>query len=739
MMRNWLSRPLWSILLLLPTALPAAEPLCRPMDMPQTPETPVVTGPDRMLRLWSDMAELEEKTRDGMFLGNVLVRRQDQVLRAEKVTYRHAEDAILATGEATLWDPRFTAKAQEVTLIGETRGEAVAAEYWLPTRRGHGEAEKVIRQGEHKIHLDEGYYTTCDPEKEFWRLQAQNIDLDLAEDIGVARDVTVRLGGTPVLYAPYVSFPLSDQRKSGLLPPKMGQSDTRGLEFELPYYWNIAPNYDATFTPRLMTKRGLGLNSEFRYLSARSQGTAEWEFLPNDREFDEDRSFFRLNHQTRFNQSLLGTVLYQEASDNHYFEDMGTGLEMSNTTYLERRGDLWINGGWFAALARVHDYQTLDPNPAMRPYRRLPQIRMLTGWPGGNRALNVRLQGDLTWFDRDLETAKTPTGLRNDWQAKISYPFRQAGWFVDPAVTFHYTRYALEDQPTGYDGQLDRFVPKFTLDTGLIFERALPFRQREWLQTLEPRLFYRHAPHRDQDEIPVFDTAATGFTLAQMFRSEFYAGPDRVGDEQRLTAAVFSRILDPNNGEERLRLGLGQMVYFNDPEVALPGQTATNQDQSDLIGEISVKPTPAWMFTHMTHWGEEQNTARQHLFRARYHPEPWKALNFAYRMRDESLGEAMEQTDISWQWPLSRHWRSLGRWNYSLEHQESLEALLGLEYESCCWAIRTVFRRYLRNTSGEFSNGVYVQFELKGLGRLGKKTSTLLTEQIPGFSPLIGE
>jgi len=738
----WFCQSLLTVMLalLFSAAHAGPEALCRPLEewlppRPTLPSSDAAGTENQILRLWSERAELEDKKQRSLFLGGVLAQRLNQVLRAEEVSYQHDQDMLLATGKVTLWDEQFIAKADEVTLRGENEGQAKAAEYWLPQRRGHGKASKVIRYNEHQLRLENSYYTTCDPLHEFWRLQAKTLDLDLAAQQGTARQVTVQMGGVPILYTPYLRFPLGDQRQSGVLPPRVGYADNRGVELEVPYYWNLAPNYDATITPHLMSQRGLGIDSEFRYLTPGSQGIAQWEYLPYDRVYGEGRSLFSLNHQTRFTPQLLTTLLYQEASDNQYFTDFGSGLELASTTHLERRADVWFSGGWFSGLARVQDFQTLDPNPAARPYRRLPQILLTTGLPARNRALNVSAQADINWFDRDVDSV--PTGLRQDWQAQLSYPWYRPGWFIEPALTLQYTAYQLSDQPQNAREQINRFVPKLTLDSGLVWERALDFKQRKWLQTLEPRLFYRYAPHRDQDDIPIFDTAQTGFSLAQMFRSEFYAGPDRIGDEQRLTLALVNRVLESDSGAERLRLGIGQVHYFHHPTVTLPGGQTI--DQSDIIGEISIRPTPAWFVTHTAQWDKEQGQARQHYFHIRYHPATWKALNFAYRMRDESLGEAMEQADISWQWPLSTHWRTLGRWNYSLEYGQSVESLVGLEYDACCWAVRTVFRRHLLNLEQDYSTGFYVQFELKGLGRLGKKTSTLLTEQIPGFSPLAGE
>ncbi|MDM8563939.1 LPS assembly protein LptD, partial [Candidatus Marithioploca araucensis] len=345
-------------------------------------------------------------------------------------------------------------------------------------------------------------YTTCDPKKEIWRLSADKMTLNNAKSEGTARDVTIRILGLPVFYFPYISFPIGDERKSGFLLPNLGTSDETGVEFSIPYYLNLAPNYDATITPRYMSRRGLLLNTEFRYLTQQSSGNLEMEYIPYDQAFGSDRSSLSFRHNGSITKRWRTDINLNYVSDQRFFEELGTNITVASITHLERRGDLYYTGNGWLGIGRLQTFQTLDPIPAARPYNRLPQLSFQTFLPQWNRKLNTEVKAELVRFDRDIAVVDGPIGNRMDFQPSLNFPWRTPGTFVVPKLSLRYTRYDLENVATDKKTTPDRLLFTFSTDSGLFFERELNVWNNDLIQTLEPRLFYRYTPYQDQTDIP---------------------------------------------------------------------------------------------------------------------------------------------------------------------------------------------------------------------------------------------
>ncbi|MCP4696583.1 MAG: LPS assembly protein LptD [Gammaproteobacteria bacterium] len=694
------------------------------------PERPLLTreteGEEVLLS--ADTAVMQEETKTSTFSGDVQLQRTGQVLRANKIKYHQGTNQVNADGDITLWDKRFVISGAQAQLQDE-KGSVSQAKYWLLTRRGHGQAKHVDKESDNLIHLKKTGYTTCPPDSEMWRLQSRRISLDFAADRGTARDVTVRIKDIPVFYTPYISFPISDKRQSGLLVPRIGDSSSLGFEFSIPYYWNLAPNYDATITPRLMSKRGLMLQTEFRYLTARTGSQANWEYLYEDNVFDGNRSLFRFQHLNRFSDNLSGGMLYNEVSDRHYFEDFGSALNVVSTTHLERYAFLKYRGLGYHITGRMQSYQTLDTNPNARPYARLPQILFQTTLPKRNKRLNFGLEAEAVYFDQDKTSLDTPFGGRFDLRPGVTFPVRGTAGFIIPKLSFRYTRYKLRHTSEGADETPERGLPSFSTDAGVFLERPLKIKNTALLQTLEPRLFYHYVPYKNQSDLPVFDTSVYDFSYAQMFREDRFSGPDRAGDEHRLSMGLATRFVGRNTGKEYLRAGLGQSVYFRDRRVTLPGKAEKTENSSNIVTEIAGRFGKGLSASHTLQWDPHEQETIQNTMRLRYHPKPKRAINLSYRSRNDLL----EQTDISWQWPINSQWSTVGRWNYSLPSARTLETFIGIEYESCCWAFRLITRRYLQNLDGDYQTGWFFQLELKGLAGIGKKTDKFLRENVPGF------
>jgi LPS-assembly protein len=704
--------------------------LCKPFSeaAPPRPDLPPPVGD--FVRLSGDNAVVLEKQGTSTLQGNVFVQRGEQILSTPHVIYDRNNDIAEAEGNFTFWDSDYVISGSSVQLREKNQGKMKNVEYWLLNRRARGHAEKLTKDSKDIVNLEQASYTTCDPNKEYWRLDTGSLTLDKANARGTARDVKLRILDVPVFYFPYLSFPLGNERKSGFLVPRLGTSDETGVEFSIPYYFNLAPNYDATFTPRFMSRRGILLRSEFRYLTQASGGELNFEYLPHDNAFGEDRGSLVFRHNGLIGKRWLTDININYASDRRYFEELGNNVSVASITHLERRADLtYIGYGW-GLLGRLQTFQTLDPNPAARPYQRLPQLLFKTYLPERNRQFNLELQAEGVRFDRDINVVEGPIGNRFDIESIFSFPWRTPGTFVVPKLSLRYTRYDLDNVAADDKTTHNRFLFTFSTDSGLFLERDVNWFGTDLVQTLEPRLFYRYTPYRDQADIPIFDTAEYDLSFLQLFRENRFSGADRVDDGHQVTFGLTSRLLGSNTGVEHLRASIGEIFYFQDRRVTLPDQFDETDSSSSIIAELATQFAKGWRASSTVRWNPHAQNTEHTVLRLRYHPEQERIFNVSYRLRDNSL----EQTDISFHWALGRRWNILGRWNYSLPSEKTLESVVGLEYSSCCWSIRAITRRYLNNIDGlSYLNGFFLQFQLKGLGSIGKKADSFLEQRIPGY------
>jgi LPS-assembly protein len=665
--------------------------------------------------------------------GNVEVQRGDRQLLADQVTYNEASEVLEATGNVHFWD-------EGVYLAGD-RGrmefqsdvtEAEGASYLVLEEHAHGSAGHVRLTGEDLLAVRNSTYSTCNPGEEDWILSASEIKLDKRKDVGTARNALVKFKKIPIFYSPYLTFPLSDARKSGFLVPSFRVSSSTGYDFTIPYYFNLHPQFDATAGVRGMTDRGVQLQGEFRYLTRLGTGQLAAEVLPDDDKFDDHREAVHFQHQGSFAPRWGTNVDFGWVSDRHYFEDLGTNLAMSGRTFVEQRGDLTYGGRNWSALLRAQNFQTVDSTVAGedRPYKRLPQFLLTYNHHERNRQLNYGGFGEVVNFDRSAG----PTGVRFDARPFVSFPLRSAGWYVIPRGSVRFTQYDLSHPVAGRsDESPSRLVPTLSMDSGLVFDRDLTIAGQHLTQTLEPRAFYLLVPHVGQDDIPVFDTSDLTFSFASLFREERFSGADRVGDANQLALAISSRLLSPGEGEELARVSVGQLVYFRDREVTLPGEPEPDTSTSPFVAEAAMNVGNRWRALAGLQWNWDDAHSDRHTVSLRYMPDAQRVVNVAYRFVRRSTTDDIDQLDSSIAWPVGRDWRVVGRFNYSFDNSRILETFGGLEYESCCWAFRTVVRRYLSNVDGDYNNGFFAQLELKGLTGVGRSAVDFLERSIPGY------
>jgi LPS-assembly protein len=685
-------------------------------DAPSTVSAERMSGrPDRELILERDV----EITRGAM------------TVNSDRATYRVLEDEVDAAGNIRMRRYGDTYTGDELRLkIDEGTGYVLHPTYRLEKNNGQGSAERIDFEAQDRATVTEGTYSTCEGPDPDWYLKSGTLKLDSGRDVGLATKTIVYFKGVPILGTPAMSFPLSDARKTGFLPPTIGTSSKGGMDVTVPYYVNIAPNRDLTLYPRVFARRGVQLGAEGRYLGETYFGQTRVEVLPNDLETKTNRYAIASTHTHTFAPGFWYNWNVNKASDDNYPSDFSRTITEASQRLLLR--DLNINyaSPYWSATARVSGYQVLqDPlAPIGRPYDRLPQISLRAG------------RQDVEGFDWSTDSELTrfwhpdaPGGDRLVLNPRISYPILHPSYFITPKLSLHASRYNLE-RPfvPGAPTDLSRVVPTFSVDSGLVFERDARFFGQPMTQTLEPRLFYVHTPYRDQRAFPLFDTAEADLSFSQLFSENRFIGNDRISDANQLTAAVVSRYIEPT-GVERMRLALGQRYYFTDQRVTLQGTTRTDT-KSDVLLSASGRLTSTLTVDGNLQYDQTLGATRRSNYGARWQPAPKKVLNLIYR-RDQP--NKLEQVDVSAQWPLTNRLYGVGRVNYSLPDRRTAEGLLGVEYKADCWIFRVVGQR-IPTATGKANSAIFFQLELSGLTRLGSNPIEALRSSVPGYQ-LIGQ
>jgi len=658
--------------------------------------------------------------------GNVELQRGSQQLKSDHLEYNEAAELIDVEGHVQFWDDGAYASGERAHLdLGTETTTLTGADYIFLDTHSRGEAGEAVITGKKIVTVNDANYTTCNPGSNVWQLNTGELELDFAEDVGTAHNVWLEVGGVPIFYTPYATFPLSNKRKSGFLIPSVRVANTTGFDLTVPYYFNIAPNHDATLAGRLMTKRGVQLQGEYRYLTKLDNGLVAGEYLPDDREFGSYRAALKVLERGTFARRWSSYVDYNWVSDTDYFTDLGTNLAIASTSFLDQTASINYAGDGWSGLARVQAFQTIDDTiaPTDRPYKRLPQFFVAGNERRRNERFNPGGHGELVNFDRSAGVV----GQRADLKPTLDYQQRSASWFIVPKVSLRFTHYELENTMPGQSNSLSRTIPTASLDTGMFFERDWAIGDGGFLQTLEPRLYYLYVPFKNQSDLPVFDTGTFDFDFSQLFRDNRFSGADRVGDANQLSLALTSRWLAGDTGEEYLRFDIGQIRYFRDREVTLPGEPVETSDGSPLVAGITATIARRWQAVAGIQWDFDEDQVEKSNFGVRYQPDPLRVANLSYSFSPDNF----EQADTSLAWPLARDWRFVGRWAYSLQQNKTVEAFGGIEYESCCWAFRTVLRRYLSGT--QMTNSFLFQLEFKGLTGVGGGTVDFLERSIPGY------
>jgi len=678
--------------------------------------------------------------------GDAELRRDGLAIFADHLLYRQDSRDLAADGAVHVEQNGDVLTGLHLDYNLDTRvGDLTKSTYRLAEGNARGTADNMHMDGKGGYVLHTVTYTTCPAGNDDWMLEMDRLDIDRATQIGVAHDAVVDFKGVPILYSPWMDFPLTGQRKTGLLAPVFGSTTAGGTDLTVPFYLNLAPNYDATFAPRYMAKRGLMVGSEFRYMSASYNGDIQLDELQHDKLTQTSRSHQAYKQTQNLGDGFSDTIDLNRVSDDAYYRDISTTVAGTSQVNLLRAGALNYDGGWWNASTRVQSFQTLqDPlAPVAIPYKSTPQILV-----GAHHDVS-----DATaTFTGEYDNFSHPTAInaqRLVMYPSISYPLLyDTGYYVTPKIGVHSASYVFGQNNTAGQPNTSVNVPIFSLDSGMAFEHDVSIAGHGLVQTLEPRAYYVYIPYRNQDMLPSFDSALSTFSYSQIFTENRFVGGDRVGDANQVTLAATSRLIDADNGAELLRALLGERFSFTQPRVNLivPNATltpvtgsmpTTSTNRSDILAGLSGKPTNSMSFDTLVQYNPSGLGAEMYSISGRYQPEAGKVLNVGYRFTSPNINPNlnMRQVDISEQWPLYGRWTSVVRWNYSMLEKRTLEGLVGLEYNQSCWVGRLVMQRFTTSTL-QVSTAIFLQLDLTGLAGVGSDPGEALHRSVPGYTKL---
>lgn len=702
------------------------------------------------------------------YFGNVVIKHADQQLSSDNANYDSVAKTLDIHGDAYYSDDDLTVHTNAGTFdLGSDQAKLRDVLFIAPSAPLRGHASAVIRDSKTISRYQDVAYTSCPSGNQDWVIHASELKIDKEEGEGTAKNAWLEFKGAPIFYSPYMSFPTDSNRKSGFLAPSFGSTQRSGINFGIPYYFNIAPNYDATFKPRYLTKRGILLAGDFRYLTESSQGQTNLELIPDDYlKQNQPRFFGSVKHTTRFTDKIHTNVDLNYVSDKNYFAELGSALSLPNFSYLKSQADVGYYGDMMNAVARVENYQSIDKylTGNKLPYRKLPEIDInfkheLNQLPV---PLNVALNNEFVYFQH----SSLLNGQRSNIKPTISMPLQSESAYITPKASLQYTNYFLSNPLiSGYSSQISRTLPIFSTDSGMTFERNLTLNGKGYLNTIEPRLFYLYIPRENQKDIPIFDTSAYDIWFNTLFRENRFSGLDRVQDANQVTMAVSSRLIDEHTGKERAKFSLGNIVYFQDREVQAPFYIQKNDANGKSTLETFTPPTETGSFSNVI--GELSAQINDHVAidsgiqfdpyqndisrgKAILHltNKPNEIINIGYRYRKiaptiiPNRENDIIQSDMSFHYPIYDNWSAVGRWQYSLLYNSTQESFLGIEKENCCWRFRVVGRRYVNNLNvfsngadvqGVSQTGIFFQVELKGLTGMGEKLDTFLEQNIYGY------
>lgn len=777
-----------------PVTIVADQSILSQLDTSRMSGNVKITQPDRSIS-----ADLAYLNRDPITLKPASIDAYGQVILREpgKLAIANTGHFNLADKSGTLSDAIYR---MSFGVVDEPITQPVAQPIVNTNVNGWGVAKKVTREPSGVILVEKGTYTACPPSSSVWHIFANRLTLNKDSGRGDAYNATLFIKDMPVMYTPFFSFPLDNRRKTGFLYPTVGHSSTSGYEFGIPFYWNIAPNYDATITPDVLTERGLQLNADFRYLTNSSNGDIHGSFLPNDREFAQfqqdalndyapstpgldtleddsnNRYFVSLRDDRAYNANWSSHLYLNHASDDYYFEDFNSDPAQITDNQILNEGDIYFNSEHWNFAGQLQGYQTLHPinqGFVANQYEKLPELVLTGNYPTTPSGLAFQVNNQFDDFfiaANPQQDTEQPQGTRLYVAPDINYPKYWTWGYIKPDIELTETQYQLHDQVPGEANSINRLLPIIDIDTGLFFDRNTHLFGHNYQQTLEPRLFYLYVPYVNQDDIPLFDTSVQPFSFSQLFMTNRFTGIDRIGDTNQISLAATTRFIDEDTGNQKVEASIGQIYYFEQRRVSI-GNEPTDMDlapvdnevpnntlSSPIAADFNYSVSPHWNIDTNAAWDPNYQQTNDANILFQYKTDNRHILNLGYTFLlggdtfippqgstepTDAKKNNLSQTDFSAVWPLGQNWTVMGRWNYNLSHDYPQTYFAGLQYDACCWSFRAVVGRdfnYLdNNDKPQFNNEIYFQIALKTLGSLGGSNPSGLLGTIPGYKDTFGQ
>ena len=659
------------------------------------------------------------------FSGEVQLKRGDQSVEAEQITYDEQSELFEARGSVIFEKPDLRLTTDQLNFDQKNdSGEFNAASFELHDRHASGNASKVAILDESRSRFTNILYTTCDPGDRDWHFTSDKFEINDETGLGTAHHATIYFQEIPFFYLPYFQFPIDDRRITGVLTPTFNISDADNSHLAVPIYWNIAPNFDTTFVPAWYPDRGLLYDSEHRYLFRHHRGQVDYSRIEDDITTD-TRWFKKWQHRANYTDvGLTGSLLLQEVSDDDFISDFDRLVPGSDEIdYLDRHVQLIHTGSSWKTSLLWQNYQTVDSIIPIvsRPYQRLPQLTINSQFQRHENGMQFNIQNELVHFKREQsingDRAHLTPGL--NWLSDGSW------YFFQPQLQYAFTEYSLENNTLG-DNSIERGLPIASIDSGLFFERTMG-PDDSWLQTLEPRLYFVHIPFEDQSDIPDFDTSLLADSYANFFRANRFLGADRIGDTDQVTFGLGSRIYDNDDGAQLMYARIGQIFYAKDRKVSL-SNTIDERDSSNIIAEIDVYPTPYLKIGAAAVYDEVLEEVTQKRYRIN-----WAKDGFAANAEYYLTGLTLEQTSFSVVYPVNELWTVVAKQHESLLFDKPVENLFGLSYESCCWGLKILASQVSDDNFIETDNGIFFELTLKGFTQAGQNVDNYLRTAIPGY------
>ena len=751
--------PLWTLLLLLPQ-LSSAEDL---------------TAQKQSMEISQGLVEIEGDSLETLLdrkmkaRGNAILKKGNKTIKAEVIEYDELSESLITTDNTNIDLENMSLKGSKLTykLSDETGRMDDASFNFKPENKQEksaikngvvvmkrtydfrGEAKAIFFEGANKNRLESSRVTTCEADSNDWYLKSSNMEVNTKTDRVQASNTIVEFKGLPVLYSPYINFSLNQNRKSGFLSPTFGTTTKSGFNFQIPYYFNISPNLDATVTASYLGKRGPQAEAEFRYLAENYSGKNQVQFMSHDESSGQDnRYFLSFKHSHQLDHGWSGYYDFEKVSDDAYFSDLATMIQITSAVNLPQRAGVSYSGDIWKFSALTEKYQTLTTDSSKSPYQRLPQFNISAKKEYENYIVDMKSQW--TYFDRDdkfnftnnpsKKNDSSVTGSRFSMIPSISIPISETYGYITPKLTTNIRSYSLNKiDGSGISRSQDIVTPIMSVDTGMYFDRTISLLNQNYTNTLEPRLFYVYIPYKNQSNLPLFDTGLSDLNMQTLFSENQYNGLDRINDANQLTAALTSKIFD-KNGKERLSGVIAQRYYLEDRRV-IGTNTDAKKTNSDIFFGATARLANTINLDGMWQYNPTTNKFLRNTISARYTPEPGKLINLSYRMIDNAIAskDDLQNMNIAGQWPLGNRFYSIGRFNYDLKTSQTIEVLGGLEYDGGCWVARTIFDRIsLPSPTGSNPSANYtlfMQLELNGLGSIGtdaNKLNNFLNRNVPG-------